>query len=673
MMVGGMDRPRKIAVLGGGAGALSAVYALTSEPDWRQRYEITVYQVGWRLGGKGASSRDPETRHRNEEHGLHVIGGYYHNFFRLIRDCYSDWQTVGELPSGFDEAFWPLNRFTLEEENALGWRHVHMKMPANHKEPGRGATEKSIRVGARDLTKWVSRQLLRFQALAADGDPEVASAQDDAERVSVLLEQEPITHERWSEISDGLADALLPVLKRLRDLLLRIEARWTPKGTEPNPLALAAIAVIYVIGLISDCRTSNGFESINDYDLLEWIRQHGANDRLINSPYARSGYDYAFAYKDGAACPSDRAIAAGVALRATLKMLLTYHGALFWHMDGGMGEIVFVPLFEVLRARGVNFKFFRRVESIVASADGTYVERIVGARQSVAEVYDPLIRVGHRLCFPKYPRYDQLPDGPRLEAENDDLESWWSPERHCPKFELRRGADFDDVILGISVGALAALTPSLANSSLRWRAMLDSSHVVPTAHVQVWSSRTTKQLGGSRPNALVTAYAQPLNTWADMSFLLKHETTSGKLRHLSYLCGPLERVEPVPDAPGSPFPIEQQKRVRRLSDLWLSQSIGHLLPKAVDPVTGVPRPEFSVEVYTRANVNPSDCYVLSLPGTISKRVTVGETGFANLFPAGDWTRNGLNAGAVEAAVTSGLQCARALGANPVITGERSFL
>jgi len=44
-------------VLGGGTGALSAAWGLTSLPNWRDDYDITVYQMGWRLGGKGASGR----------------------------------------------------------------------------------------------------------------------------------------------------------------------------------------------------------------------------------------------------------------------------------------------------------------------------------------------------------------------------------------------------------------------------------------------------------------------------------------------------------------------------------------------------------------------------------------------------------------------------------------
>ena len=47
----------KLVILGGGAAAMTAAFEL-SRPGWQERFEsITVYQVGWRLGGKGASGR----------------------------------------------------------------------------------------------------------------------------------------------------------------------------------------------------------------------------------------------------------------------------------------------------------------------------------------------------------------------------------------------------------------------------------------------------------------------------------------------------------------------------------------------------------------------------------------------------------------------------------------
>jgi uncharacterized protein with NAD-binding domain and iron-sulfur cluster len=59
-------------------------------------------------------------------------------------------------------------------------------------------------------------------------------------------------------------------------------------------------------------------------------------------------------------------------------------------------------------------------------------------------------------------------------------------------------------------------------------------------------------------------------------------------------------------------------------------------------------------------VNPSDHYVLSVPGSSQYRLAAGNSGFSNLILAGDWTRNGMNAGSVEAAATSGILAAEAL-------------
>ena len=81
------SRPKKLAVLGGGPASLTALFWLTSTRALRERYDITVYQMGWRVGGKGASGRGPDGR--IEEHGLHILFGFYQNFFYMIRHAYA--------------------------------------------------------------------------------------------------------------------------------------------------------------------------------------------------------------------------------------------------------------------------------------------------------------------------------------------------------------------------------------------------------------------------------------------------------------------------------------------------------------------------------------------------------------------------------------------------------
>ena len=53
--------------------ALTCAFEITDAPDWQDQYDVTVYQLGWRLGGKGASGRGKDGR--IEEHGPFEING----------------------------------------------------------------------------------------------------------------------------------------------------------------------------------------------------------------------------------------------------------------------------------------------------------------------------------------------------------------------------------------------------------------------------------------------------------------------------------------------------------------------------------------------------------------------------------------------------------------------
>src|SRR5260370_33230899 len=81
------QKPIRVAVIGGGCASISAAFELT-RPEHKRKYEVTIYQVGWRLGGKGASGRGHAAR--IEEHGFHVWMGFYENAFRLMRECYAE-------------------------------------------------------------------------------------------------------------------------------------------------------------------------------------------------------------------------------------------------------------------------------------------------------------------------------------------------------------------------------------------------------------------------------------------------------------------------------------------------------------------------------------------------------------------------------------------------------
>jgi uncharacterized protein with NAD-binding domain and iron-sulfur cluster len=79
--------PRRVLVVGGGMASLSCAYWLARQPG---RFEVTVHQQGWRLGGKLASGRNLARHGRIEEHGLHVWSGFYENAFWMIREVYRE-------------------------------------------------------------------------------------------------------------------------------------------------------------------------------------------------------------------------------------------------------------------------------------------------------------------------------------------------------------------------------------------------------------------------------------------------------------------------------------------------------------------------------------------------------------------------------------------------------
>ena len=77
----------KIAVLGGGAASMFAVWELVkANPD---AYDITVYQQGWRLGGKCASGRRTERLPDRGARAPPLMFGFYENVFRVMREAYA--------------------------------------------------------------------------------------------------------------------------------------------------------------------------------------------------------------------------------------------------------------------------------------------------------------------------------------------------------------------------------------------------------------------------------------------------------------------------------------------------------------------------------------------------------------------------------------------------------
>src|SRR6185369_14740331 len=323
--------------------------------------------------------------------------------------------------------------------------------------------------------------------------------------------------------------------------------------------------------------------------------------------------------------------------------------------------VVFAPLYLWLRQHGVRFRFFHRVRAL--RADPHTPERAVGEivieRQldSPGHAYQPLISVKGRPAWPNVPLVEQLAAAERrhLEETGHDLET--SPETFGRIESLRRGRDFDQVVLGIPVGALQAepeLAGELATLHPPLGDMIDGIQTVATRAMQLWSDAPNSAMGWRGGQAMLAPAAPPFAAWGDMSQVLASEgwDAATNVRSVGYFCdtydGPEQGASEV---------------VRRDAVRWLERSMGGLMPGwSWERLAGGDGhgPERLDAQYWRANVSPSERYVLAVPGSSRFRLAPDESGFENLFLAGDWVKTDLNAGCVEAAAMAGLGAARSL-------------
>jgi uncharacterized protein with NAD-binding domain and iron-sulfur cluster len=701
------DRPINVAIVGGGCAAMTTAFEL-SHPRHAGRYRVTVYQIGWRLGGKGASGRGPADR--IEEHGLHLWMGFYENAFRLMRECYAE---LGRDPATcpiatWRDAFEPAPLVGAAEQSSDGrWATWIASLPAVDGLPGDPLPQGLQWTVADYFRRAVGMLRTLFESLdapsagaARSADP-LGSPDVLAERITRLLQYGELASLTALVQGIGLLDAVTGSIARSPDnLLLRfldalasnaraqIEAR---ASTDPTlrrvwtivDVTLATLRGIVRSGLMTDPR---GFDAIDQYDCREWLLLNGATEQTVSSGYLRGLYDLGFSYEDGD--PARPRIAAGQALRGMVRAFFTYRGSFFWRMQAGMGDIVFAPLYEVLVRRGVRFAFFHRLENVRLSrareGEAPYVEALeldVQAEIRDDRSYAPLVPVDGLPCWPSAPDYAQLVDGERFAREQWDFESFWDTRKVRTR-TLHVGTDFDLVVLGVGLGAVPHVCREIVARDARWRAMVDHVKTVSTQAFQIWLRTDMEELGWRGPAVAVSGFVEPFDTWADMRHLIPRERWPLLPRALAYFCnvlaepdGPAARTDPR-------YVAARREEVRQNAIRFLNDDVGHLWPRAmrgpgqfrwelvVDPDEApgvvIPAPDesrFASQFWT-ANVNPSDRYVLSLPGSAAYRVSPLDGTYDNLTICGDWTDCGFNAGCVEAAVMSGRLAAHAVSRQP---------
>ncbi len=705
--------------MGGGCAGITAAFELT-RPEHRGLFAVTLYQQGWRLGGKGASGRGEAGR--IEEHGLHVWMGCYENAFRLLRECYAELGRDPEEPlADWREAFFPSPRIGLVEEREDGswdnWTALFPPMPGLPGDPLSAENPfavSSYLAHAVRLLATVIESARRRQGEGAgkwSGVPRLSALAPDAVLdglarlvrygylatlvgLAEALRRLGVLFGAWSRRPPerGAEAAVLRPLEnvirsatRLLSELARGDAELR-RIWEILDLLLTVARGVIRFGLVTDPR---GFDAIDDYDFREWLELNGASCAVLESAFLRGlVYDQAFAYEDGD--PARPRMSAGQALRTLLRMLFTYRGALFWKMRAGMGDVVFAPFYEVLCRRGVRFEFFHRLEALrlapeerLPPGERPYVEALeLGVQATVRSgAYRPLTDVRGLPCWPARPDYRQLAGGERLKAEGWDPESFWD-RRQVGRKTLRVGKDFDFVVLAVGLGAIPYVAAEILARDRRWRRLADNVKTVETGAFQLWLKKDVAELGWPGAEGItLTGFVKPFDTWADMTHLLSEESwpPDRAPRSLAYFCGALRSKPELPSRDDLSYPIARREAVRQEAVRYLDRYVGHLWPLAVRPHGGFrwellvpPEKEraagaerFATQCWT-ANVNPSDRYVLTLPGTAKDRISPLDNSYDNLTVAGDWTACGLIVGCVEAAVISGRLAAHALSGWPAL-------
>jgi uncharacterized protein with NAD-binding domain and iron-sulfur cluster len=319
----------------------------------------------------------------------------------------------------------------------------------------------------------------------------------------------------------------------------------------------------------------------------------------------------------------------------------------------------------------VDFEFFHRVEALHLDPRRHGIQAITMGRQvglaAGAQRYEPLTRVRGLPVFPAAPLADQIQPKPAMHT----LESHFGVRDDAETRVLRRGVDFDQVVLAVSLGMIDIVAAELIADRPEWQEMTEHVATVATQAFQLWLRPDDHAMGWDRPGVTTSGYLPPFDTWASMPQTLWAEDwpQADRPGAVAYFCGSLAAPWP-PTESSAEYVAGWTHRVHAHAVGYLDNHVGLYLPGAVTEhgfawhllsgANGHRGPAALATQHVSVNIDPSDRYVQSLPGTDRYRLRPDESGYDNLVLAGDWTDCGLNAGCIEAAVISGLQAANAL-------------
>ena len=689
---------KKIHILGAGMSSLTTAYELCNEDNWQDLYDITIHVLGWRCGGKTSTGRGPAMEVK--EVGIHILQGWYDNTFAMMQAVYKERHEKGiDLESPYQDFMSALvkNNTTLLTEfrpNENRWINWPLIIPENQLVPGEGPEKTPIELIKEGVA--IVLELILGSPYAKDEGPIAdwildhffpSGSQPSAfdkmlshifASLGLRKNENPTQTNSLEKLLEPLAGAVTAMgklLERLEDIPDRVRRLYL----------LGELAVVNLKGIIADVydpKTGHlDFSKIQDVDYRAWLTKYGASKECINFVVVRFFYTGTFANQYGDN-QQGGAIGAGTALQFVLASL-GYKGAFVYQMKAGTGDTLVMPLFQVLKSRGIKFEFFSEVLDIQYSQTGS-IEEVKFARQVELKdpnlEYNPAIAAPNNIsAWPDQPLYEQLnpEQAKELQEKNINLEDPWANWQAVDTYTLKRSQnDFDLLVLGIPVGVLPSICPSIIENVPAWKQMTTGVKGTATMAMQLWLTPSLKELGfnyadwglpeqNGAPNCVT--YENPQYSWLDQSLVLENETWENpKPKLLAYYCGAMNTQTPQPPYSEHDYPKDQELKVQTTSEQWLQDNMAWFWPNGAAPEAPQGLDWSLVKAtYYRANVAPSYHYTLSVPGSDKQRLKVDESGFENLFFCGDWTNFGINVGYIEGAVISGKQAAQAVSSSLV--------
>ncbi len=701
---------QRIAILGAGPAGLSTAYHLTCKPGWEEEYDITIYQMGWRVGGKAASSRsDPEYGSRIEEHGIHLFGNFYLNMFQMLDDCYRTLYTDenGNPYNPEDEPITDLeNAFSGCNFQGLpdfipghGWKFQTGWLAHNDGDPWSGQMP--------DPTTLVTDIAYQVIAVLSGKEPWFTPHHEPKTRfgrwlrpienlmLSRLAKRLDRALEKGVDDHSALLDMLVWVRKRMQTSMrffARYSLSWRWKYIQLDLITTLIQGIITdeVLAIDENGHLKNDIDLLDQWDYREWLQRHGIDPMTLASGFAQIVPNIGFNYPNGDSTGFP-AFSAAPYVYFFIRQVMAEGDALYF-FAAGTGDTICAPVYRTLLKRGVKFEFFHKVTDVVPGEDTIDEIRFdVQATTRNGAEYDPMIRVKNMYTWPAKPKFDLLDQGDELREGDIDLESYWTPWKGEEKV-IRRGGDgpndFDYVVMAISIAAHPDVCPKLIEQRPWWKEMVENIEALPTQQLQVWLDKPVEELGwdfgleGSTNRVVGANYTYPFITFTDFTDLLKWESwpQDHSPKSIIYWSGPLQKPAEWPDYDQHWFPEQQNTRVRATAIQYL-RTIRGLLP---DSNTNPDQPEsldFNLlhcpprfqdaegedridQQFWKVNIDPTERYVSSISGKVGYRPKAWESTYRNMALAGDWCYNGMNMGSIECAATSGALASLALSGYP---------